>query len=542
MDFRFGRFLRCGLLALSVPLVGWQFGYPSGNVRAADEGVPFMSIASRQSMRYGGTMPHGFVIPMDAAGQPLLDRSRQPQPQPRPQAQFESEPWPQAQPQPRPQAQAQFQPHPQAQFQPQLQPLPRPQAQTQFQPHPQAQFQPQPQTQLQPLPRPQAQAQFQPHPQAQFQPQPQPEVELQHKGDAPLPNVARADASPTRVRPHRRPASSILVARRAEEHIRYALVLAERGAAYSAQAEFIQVLRLVSQTLDQENGTQVYGRAMVAGLRALREADDFASRSSDPADVVNLAHCITAHRTPVLKGVDTTEITPMDALQEYHTFASQQLASAGGREPAASMALYGLARLQSVLDVGSGPRRSTAETNAIALHQAALAVDQHNYMAANELAVLLARYGQMESAQMLLQHSLSICESSETWHNLAVLYQERGASKAARWARRRGQIYAASQSARHGRTLGGSPESTVYWVDAATLARSSGVDEAIGPAVPSAPLAHEQYASPWPRENTTDTAGSDLPPVSSGLERFKAFIGLGEPPKTSQTQYAQPRR
>jgi len=345
--------------------------------------------------------------------------------------------------------------------------------------------------------------------------------------------AAEEFASPAQVQSPRRSRASILLARRAEEHILYAQTLAERGAAYSAQAEFTQVLQLVAQTLDQDSGTQAHTWAMIAGLRALREADDFATRNSDPADMVNLAHCVAAHRTPVLKGVDTTRITPMDALQEYHTFASQQLASAGGNEPAASMALYGLARLQSVLNVGNAPRRSTAETNAIALHQAALAVDQRNYMAANELGVLLAGYGQLETAQTLLRHSLSICESAETWHNLSVVYQEMGAGDSARWAHQRGQLYAAAQSSGQGQTSGASAGATVYWVDAATLARNSGGDEHVGPAVatttpaPTIAPAEEQLASPWPRTDEADAAQSDPSPVTSGLERLKTLIGLG---------------
>ena len=454
MDFRLGRFIRRGLLVLSVPLVGcWQSDCLSGSACAADGGMFSMPTAGEGLILYEETLPQEYVIPPKTAGETPVGRPR----------------W----------------------------------TQTAF--------------------------------------------DQQQEEKARSRIAARADTSAVQVRPPGRPPSAILVARRAEEHIRYALVLAERGAAYSAQAEFTQVLRLVSQTLDHQSGTQVHSRAMVAGLRALREADDFAAHNSNPAEAVDLAHCIAAHRTPVLQGVDTTRVTPMDALQQYHTFACQQLALAGGREPAASMALYGLARLQSVLNVGYGHRRSTAGTNAMALHQAALAVNQHNYMAANELAVLLARYGEMPSAEALLHHSLSICESSETWHNLSVLYQETGVSEAARWARQRRELYAASPAARGGRTLGGSPGSTVYWVDAATLARSSGVDEAIGPAMPTAPPTREQHAEWSPQRNTTDTARPGLSPASSGLGRLKAFIGLSGQdaasrnalPKTSQTRHGQ---
>jgi len=303
--------------------------------------------------------------------------------------------------------------------------------------------------------------------------------------------------------------------------------LAERGAAYSAQAEFIQALKLISQALDQEHGTRFHGRAMSAGLRALREADDFVAGDSDDLQAIDLAHCVAAHRTPLLKNVDTTEITPMDALQEYHTFASQQLAAACGRESAGSKALYGLARLQPVLNVGSEPRRSTAETNAIALHQAALTVDPRNHTAANELGVLLARYGQMEAAQSLLRQSLAVRQTAEAWRNLTVVYQEMGAMDAAGWARRQGEIFAASPSSQDNAPE--SPkESMVYWVDAATLARGSGAAEPVGPVMPTTPPAEPQIASPWPREVPMTAASPEPAPASNPVEQFKSFFGLGE--------------
>ena len=51
--------------------------------------------------------------------------------------------------------------------------------------------------------------------------------------------------------------------------------LAQRGAVYAAQAEFIQVIRRVALANDAECGTDQHSRALAEGLRALDEAVDF---------------------------------------------------------------------------------------------------------------------------------------------------------------------------------------------------------------------------------------------------------------------------
>jgi len=324
--------------------------------------------------------------------------------------------------------------------------------------------------------------------------------------------------------------SLVHLGRRAEPHIRYAFALAERGATYSAQAEFTFVLKLVAEALDQETDTNFHGQAVTAGLRALREAEDFASRGLNAEDGVDLSRCIAVHRTPVLKDKDTANTTLMEALQLYHAFASQQLALAGAQEPTASMALYGLGRLQSVLNVGHGVRRNTAGTNAMAMYQAALAVDPNNYMAANELGVLFARYGETEYARVLLLHSLAICENPQTWHNLSVLYHELGLSDDAAWAEQRGRICAAAQKSSESSTGQGPP---VYWVDPETLASNTGFDESIGAAMPTPSAASRTYGASERNRGQTQLehiAGESSPGISSEPSRFdriKSLIGLG---------------
>ena len=115
---------------------------------------------------------------------------------------------------------------------------------------------------------------------------------------------------------------------------------------------------------------------------------------------------------------------------------------AGGHETAASMALYGWARLQNVI----GDRSNIPK--AVALHQAAVAVDPRNFPAANELAVLMARCGALEEARQLLLHSLSMSERSEIWHNLAVVFESQGQYEQAQRLRKRCQELLAVERAR----------------------------------------------------------------------------------------------
>ena len=229
--------------------------------------------------------------------------------------------------------------------------------------------------------------------------------------------------------------SIVLLARQCDEHIRYAFSLAERGAAYSAREEFIEALQLVSGALDADNGTQMHSRALKAGLRALKEADDFAPRQLRHETELDFTHLTATHQTPVLKGVDKTRLKPIDALQSYYAFATQQLARAGGDEPAASLALYGLGRVEAASYTRPSAKISMGGPKAIALHQAALMVNPQNHMAANELGVLLARYGQMKDAKVVLLHSLSASPQPETWHNLAIVHQKLGELEQARQAR-----------------------------------------------------------------------------------------------------------
>ena len=219
----------------------------------------------------------------------------------------------------------------------------------------------------------------------------------------------------------------------AQAHINYALNLAERGAVLSAQAEFTMALDLIADALDvdMQDVTRSHARAVKAGLKAIEETKDFVPADTSNDITLNVLQLSAAHQTPVLKNGNAERLSRAEALQRYHAFATQQLAYAGGNSPVGSAALYGLGRAQTVTTAGTGKRNLLAGPNAMALYQAALIVDPKNYMACNELGVLLARYGDLEGAENQFVQSLSVKPQPETWHNLAAVYRGMGQSEKA---------------------------------------------------------------------------------------------------------------
>ena len=121
--------------------------------------------------------------------------------------------------------------------------------------------------------------------------------------------------------------------------VRKAYGLAQHGAVYAAQTEFIQVLRRIAEAKDAAEGVDTHSRALAAGLRALDEADDFAPHGAQLEADMNVAVMVSSHRTPVLLAAGPTT-RPAEAIALYHRFARGQLAQAVAGEQAGSMALY----------------------------------------------------------------------------------------------------------------------------------------------------------------------------------------------------------
>jgi len=230
----------------------------------------------------------------------------------------------------------------------------------------------------------------------------------------------------------------VAVAQRSDLMVEHGFALAEKGALYSARAEFKQALRSISQALDAHLGGKQYSTALAAGWQALEEADDF-SKHSQREPVVNVAVIVDQHQTPVLQGSELDDVSPVVAMQSYFTYAQEQLVASSGGAPVASRALYGLGKLHMLLGEQSASAERLHGPKAIALHQAALLVDSRNHLAANELGVLLARFGQHQEAREALQQSVAVHPLPESWHNLSVVHQRLGNAELAAQAAAHGQ-------------------------------------------------------------------------------------------------------
>jgi len=281
--------------------------------------------------------------------------------------------------------------------------------------------------------------------------------------------------------PARRSRQLELIAREADMHTRRGFELAGLKAYYSARAEFVKALRLVSQALDAEHQTTTHSRALAAGWTAIREADDFAPTGSRLEADLNLPSLIRAHRTPVLKDAPVETLAPLAGLRSYLTFAQEQLAAAVGEELAGSMALHGLGKLHWSLAArqrGAGP---VATSKAIVFYQAALLATPRNYMASNELGVLLARGGRYEEARSALEYTVSVKRQAVALYNLAVVYHELGRTELARQAYRHCQAIYEAQTKQRGQRSG-PPDRQVEWVDPGTFARWHGGPRSVAPA------------------------------------------------------------
>lgn len=198
-----------------------------------------------------------------------------------------------------------------------------------------------------------------------------------------------------------------------------AYALSQRGAAYAARTELIGVLRLISQAKDSREATRSRTASLAAGLRALEEAHDFMPHGAQLEAEMNLTVICAAHRTPLARELNLAAALPAKMMERYHRYAQIKLAVAVAGEPAGSMALYSLGKLNSLLAATEGEKHPLASREAVAFQQAALLAHNENFMAAHELGVLLAESGHFPEAQHLLVQVAAEQPNSVVFRNLA---------------------------------------------------------------------------------------------------------------------------
>jgi len=273
-------------------------------------------------------------------------------------------------------------------------------------------------------------------------------------------------------------------AQRAVQITDRAAAMAERGMLYSARAELLQALQLIAQALDVQQGGAQHAAALAAGLTSLAEARDFSTPATSPAAAVSVAAIAASHRTTILHNIGKAPLSPVVAQQQYFEHAQSQIAAAVGSIPASSQILYLLGRLHTATAAHDADPLALRGPEAIVFHQAALTTDNKNWLAANELGVLFARYGQLPDARRLLVYSVTIHPHAEGWHNLAVVHRRLGETDLAQRAEHERQLLT--------RQTGKSPSDSndrVRWVDPRTFAASGGPDIPWPAAAPSKAVA-----------------------------------------------------
>jgi tetratricopeptide (TPR) repeat protein len=268
------------------------------------------------------------------------------------------------------------------------------------------------------------------------------------------------------------PAALEAVTQQANQRIEAAFSLARRGAMFAARAELIQSLRMIAQALDTLEQTNHHSRALAEGFKAIEEADDFYVSTTHLENDLQLSEIVAGHETPVLKGEALEQSSSLVALQRYFAFAQQRLTTAAGGAPAGSKALYGLGKVHMSLAGSSHDERSHQLPKAIVYHQAALATDPNNYLAANEVGVLLAQFGQLDAAKRVLVHSVQVRSHVEGWQNLAVVHARLGESDLARLAQQEQALLVAQQGAPPT-----APTNLVEWVNPQTFAARGTPDD-----------------------------------------------------------------
>jgi tetratricopeptide (TPR) repeat protein len=245
-----------------------------------------------------------------------------------------------------------------------------------------------------------------------------------------------------------------------------ALRLAERGALYSARAELLEALRMVAQSRDARSGGTACVSALDAALTALEESNDFSSPWGARQASLPLADIIRPHKTPVLKRIDTSQLSGLAASQHYLAYAQQQLALAAGPSPIAAESFYLLGKVHAHLAGESAGAPAAHTPCAMVFHQAALAADPQHSQAANELGVLLARFGELTAARKMLLTSVRSSPTASAWHNLATVHERLGEFDLAKRARYEAELIGGkSPRQRSGQT--------VEWIDAAAFAAQS---------------------------------------------------------------------
>ena len=216
------------------------------------------------------------------------------------------------------------------------------------------------------------------------------------------------------------------IAHQAVHHIEYGKSLSRRGSFYSAQQEFYAALRIIAISNDSQTSTNHYSKSLAEAVVAMKEARDFVGAELESEAFLSVASTVETHQSKIIKPTELEQTSPRQAVQQYFQFAQNRLDQAGGRNVVSAEAFCCLGKLHTSMRPSESSPQAMEVAKAIAFHRAALLSDPDNSKSANELGVLMAKIGQLESAISLFQQSLMKQQTPQTWRNLAKTHQQKG--------------------------------------------------------------------------------------------------------------------
>ena len=186
------------------------------------------------------------------------------------------------------------------------------------------------------------------------------------------------------------------------------------GAEYAAYDAAVRSLRSMAAANDLEHGGDQATSSLNAALEAIREAGDFMGRFGE-VDLATIDRMIASHRTPVLKGCNVSNLTPLVAADHYLDFARRQLTLAvhDQQDAANVLAVLGnAARNRQVNPVG------LRDSIAICCLRAAVATNPDNAGVTSELGYHAMQLGLLDEARWALETSLASSPSRHALQNL----------------------------------------------------------------------------------------------------------------------------
>jgi tetratricopeptide (TPR) repeat protein len=181
--------------------------------------------------------------------------------------------------------------------------------------------------------------------------------------------------------------------------------------------------------------------------------------------------------------------------------------------------LHGLGKVHNA----AGSTLADGRTKARSYYEAALAVAPANFLAANDLAVLLAEEGRLEQARDLLHDALRRSPQPAMWNNLAAVNDRLGRRDLAQLARNESAALERRAATAPGSVL---PTHNVAWLDPRAFATTSRT----GPET-ATPMPAPQPASVAAKPGAVQPAAAYAPPADGATsDAGKSAAGVAQRP------------